>query len=158
MGFQKLSSGGFRRSQKLPTLLVQYETCAKGQLLPRGMWQMAGSPCRARMAHPRGEAGTRELEAALWNLSLACFSFSYWQFHTPLICEFWSVESLSECSFVLFGGFLLLLFFLKEQIWLSSPQPPFHWEHHTHCLVHYLPALTDAWLSLIFLPKCDADL
>lgn len=89
------------------------------------MWQMAGSLCRVRAAHPRREVGTRELEAELWKLFLARVSFSYWQFHTLLICEFWRLESPHAC------------FFSPERAtFLSSPEPPFHWGCYLHCIAH----------------------
>lgn len=49
-------------------------------------------------------------------------------------------------------------FFLREQICLSFPEPPFHWEYEPYCIIHYLLAFSDAYLTLVFLPGYDAVL
>lgn len=82
----KASSGGFRRSPELPTDLLQRKTYAKGRLLPRGMRQMAGSPCRAQTAYPGGAV------SGSWKQSSGNDSWPTSPSHADKSTPFWAVN------------------------------------------------------------------
>lgn len=112
------------------------KTYAKGRLLPRGMWQMAGSPCWAQMAYPGG------VGSGSWKQSSGNYSWPTSPSHTDNPTPFWAVHLEA-------GGPRCVVWFL--------------WERATWCeLLRYcfkggvIVTVLQIVRSPIFLPSCDA--
>lgn len=101
---------GSEGSQNCQQIFSSEKTYAKGRLLPRGMWQMAGSLCRAQMAYPGREG------SGSWKQSSGNYSWPTSPSHTDNPTPFWAVHLEA-------GDPRCVVWFLRERaVWCELPR------------------------------------